>query len=73
MKVRMNINRLNINQAQWCKIENLVIDNYIEVTPQELIDLIGCYDRTFTLEILTKEEKIFVDEYYSLGKKMNLI
>ncbi len=76
MKQKIRIEVLNISLDGWEKVKQISSDNIINVTPKELIDLIGFDGGQFLSGKLNEDERIFVDNYYKLGRtlrKLNII
>ena len=72
MKTIIRTEVLNITLDAWKKIDQITFNGYqIEVTPKELIDLIGFDGGQFLSGKLNKEERLFVDAYYELGNSLN--
>ncbi len=70
MKTKIRTEVFNISLDNWKKIEAFAFNGYqIEVTPQELIDLIGFEGGSVLSGKLNDEERVFVDAYYELGRK----
>jgi hypothetical protein len=71
MKTKIRTEVLNISLDAWKKIDQITFNGYqIEVTPKELIDLIGFDGGQFLSAKLNDEERIFVDDYYELGRAL---
>ena len=71
MKTKIRIEVLKISMDNWRKIDQITFNGYqIEVTPKELIDLIGFDDGQFLSGKLNDKERIFVDIYYKLGRAL---
>jgi len=76
LKQKIRIEVLNISLDGWEKVKQISSDNIINVTPKELIDLIGFDGGQFLSGKLNEDERIFVDNYYKLGRtlrKLNII
>ena len=74
MKQKIRIEVLNISLDGWEKVKQISSDNIINVTPKELIDLIGFDGGQFLSGKLNEDERIFVDNYYKLVEHLeNLI
>ena len=72
MKTKIRREVLNLTLKNWEKIDKITINGYyIEVTPKELIDLIGISGGSFIGGKLNNEERLFVDEYYKLGRELS--
>lgn len=68
--VRLEV--LYLSSDNWKKINEIAFNGYqINVTPKELIDLIGFDGGNFLSGKLNEEEKVFVDAYYELGRSLN--
>ena len=70
MKTKIRTEVLNITVDAWEKIKQITVNGQIEVTPKELIDLIGFDGGQFLSGKLNDEEHIFVDSYYKLGRAL---
>ena len=70
MKTKIRTEVLNITLDAWEKIKQITVNGQIEVTPKELIDLIGFDGGQFLSGKLNDEERIFVDSYYKLGRAL---
>jgi len=71
MKTKIRTEILNISLDAWKKIDQITFNGYqIEVSPKELIDLIGFDGGHFLSGKLNDEERIFVNSYYELGRKI---
>lgn len=71
MKTTIRTELLNIPLDAWKKIDQITFNGYsIEVTPKELIDLIGFDGGQFLSGKLNEEERIFVNVYYELGRAL---
>ena len=69
MKTLIRLEVLNISLENWNKINKITFNGFqINVTPSELINLIGFDSGQFISGKLNNEEKIFVDKYYKLSK-----
>jgi len=76
LKQKIRIEVLNISLDGWEKVKQISSDNIINVTQKELIDLIGFDGGQFLSGKLNEDERIFVDNYYKLGRtlrKLNII
>jgi len=74
LKQKIRIEVLNISLDGWEKVKQISSDNIINVTPKELIDLIGFDGGQFLSGKLNEDERIFVDNYYKLVEHLeNLI
>jgi hypothetical protein len=70
-KTLIRIEVLNLTSNAWKKIDEITFNGYqINVTPKELIDLIGFDGGNFLSGKLNQEEKEFVDAYYKLGSEL---
>ncbi len=67
MKTKIRTEVLNLISADWKIIDKIKTNDHIEVTPQELIDLIDFYGGQFLTAKLNPEERVFADAYYDLG------
>ena len=71
MKTKIRIEVLNISIDNWKKIDQIKFNcDHIEVTPKELIDLIGFDGGQFLSGKLNDEERFFVHAYYKLGRAL---
>ena len=70
MKTKIRTEVLNITLDAWKKIKQITVNGQIEVTPKELIDLIGFDGGHFLSGKLNDEEQIFVDNYYKIGRAL---
>ena len=70
MKTKIRTEVLNITLDAWKKIKQITVNGQIEVTPKELIDLIGFDGGHFLSGKLNDEERIFVDNYYKIGRAL---
>ena len=70
MKTKIRTEVLNLTLDTWQKIKQITVNGQIEVTPKELIDLIGFDGGQFLSGKLNDEERIFVDSYYKLGRAL---
>jgi hypothetical protein len=72
MKTKIRTEVLNISLDNWKKIDQITFNGYqIEVTPEELIGLIGFDGGQFLSGKLNDEERTFVDTYYELGRSLS--
>jgi len=70
-KTKIRTEVLNITMDNWKKIDQITFNGYqIEVTPKELIELIGFDGGQFLSSRLNDDEKVFVYEYYNLGRAL---
>ena len=70
MKTKIRTEVLNLTLDTWQKIKQITVNGQIEVTPKELIDLIGFDGGQFLSGKLNDEERIFVDSYYKFGRAL---
>lgn len=71
MKTKIRTEVLNISLDNWKKIDQITFNGYqIEVTPEELIGLIGFDGGQFLSGKLNDEERTFVNAYYELGRSL---
>jgi hypothetical protein len=70
-KTNIRIEIFNLTLDDWKKI-NQITDNPLEIklTPMELISLIGCDGGNFLSSKLNDKERLFVDEYYRIGRNL---
>ncbi len=70
-KTKIRLEVLNISLTAWKKVERIAFNGYeIEVTPKELMDLIGFDGGQFLSRKLNDSERAFVDEYYRYGNEL---
>ena len=71
-KLELRIECLNIPHEAWLKVDALAAGNdFIEVTPQELIDLIGFGGGFFNSAKFNDTERFLVNAYYELGRRLS--
>ena len=72
MKTEIRLEVLNISATNWKAVETICTNNVsINVTPTELMDLIGFSGGMFLSGKLNEQEQLFVQEYYKLGRKLS--
>ena len=72
MKTILRIEIFNISLKQWDIIHENEFNGWqIEVTPQELIDLIGFGGGMFITEKTNEQENKFIEEFYKIGNELN--
>jgi hypothetical protein len=58
---------MDLTMAQWDKVRQIEKSGFIEVTPKELIDLIGFTGGMFFGLKANNREKQFIKSFYALG------
>ena len=69
--IRTNI--LNLTLSQWDKVKEIETAGFINVTPIELIKLIGFNGGMFLTTKANKRETKFIDNFYKYGRLNNRI
>ena len=59
---------MNLTLKQWEKVKEIEKSGFIEVTPKELINLIGFSGGMFFGEKTNEREKAFVNSFYEHGR-----
>jgi len=66
----IRIDVMNLTLKQWEKVMKIEKTVFIDVTPKELIDLIGFDGGMFFSGKTNEREKIFVNSFYELGRAL---
>lgn len=61
---------MNLTLKQWEKVKEIEKAGFIEVTPKELIDLIGFDGGMFFSGKTNEREKKFVNSFYEIGRAL---
>lgn len=59
---------MNLTMKQWNIVKEIEKVGFIEVTPKQLIDLIGFNGGMFLTAKANEREKIFIDSFYEFGR-----
>jgi hypothetical protein len=62
---------LNLSLTQWEKVKRIEVNGYINITPHELINLIGFDGGMFLSAITNEREMLFIYNFYDIGRKLN--
>jgi len=69
-KELIRIDIMNLSLSQWEKIREIEDLGFIDVTPKELIDLIGFSGGMFFSGKANERELKFIEEFYTLGRSL---
>jgi len=61
---------MNLTLRQWEKVKEIEKVGFIDVTPEELIDLIGFDGGMFFNGKTNEREKKFVNSFYDIGRAL---
>jgi len=61
---------LNLTLKQWEKVKEIEKVGFIEVTPRELINLIGFHGGMFLSAKANEREQKFINCFYELGRRL---
>lgn len=67
-KTRIRTDIMNLTSAQWYLVHRISHACTINVTPKELIDLIGFGGGMFFSGKANEQEKQFIDDFYKIGR-----
>jgi hypothetical protein len=61
---------MNLTTKQWDKVKEIEKVGFIEVTPKELIGLIGFDGGMFFSGKANEREKVFINSFYETGRAL---
>jgi hypothetical protein len=61
---------LNLTLEEWEKVNEIEKSGFIEVTPMELLDLIGFHGGIFFSSKANERETEFINSYYEIGRRL---
>ena len=64
---------MNLTISQWNKIKEIEKVGFIEITPRELINLIGFDGGMFFSGKANEREKAFINSFYEIGREIESI
>lgn len=61
---------MNLTMKQWDKVKEIEKAGFIDVTPKNLISLIGFDGGMFFIGKANEREKVFINSFYKIGRAL---